>query len=86
MRLLANPEDPQMMRITQQIQPLGFRCERDLRPEKTKEKVSLMFRSWNGIKNHVKIRSFISTAKKRRLDLFSAITKVNNGIEVLRRA
>ena len=61
-------------------------AERDLRPEKTKEKVSLLFRSWNGIKNHVKIRSFISTAKKHRLDLFSAITKVNNGIEVLRGA
>jgi len=59
--------------------------ERDLRPEKTKEKVSLLFRSWNGIKNHVKIRSFISTVKKRRMDLFSAISNVNNGIAVLRK-
>ena len=61
-------------------------AERDLRPAKTKENVSVLFRSWNGIKNHARIRSFISTAKKRGLDLFSAITKVNNGIEVLRSA
>jgi hypothetical protein len=59
-------------------------AERDLRPEKTKEKVSLLFRSWHGINDHVKIRSFISTAKKRGMDLLSAIKKVNNGIEVLR--
>jgi hypothetical protein len=61
-------------------------AERDLRPAKTKEKVSVLFRSWNGIKNHARIRSFISTAKKRGLDLFSAIKKVNNGIEVLSKA
>jgi hypothetical protein len=61
-------------------------AERDLRPEKTKEKVSLLFRSWNGIKNHVKIRSFLSTAKKRGIDLFSAISNVNNGIAVLRKS
>ena len=60
-------------------------AERDLRAEKTKEKVSLLFRSWHGIKNHARIRSFISTAKKRGLDLFSAIAKVNNGIAVLRK-
>jgi len=61
-------------------------AERDLRPEKTKEKVSLLFRSWHGIKDYAKIRSFISTAKKRGMDLFSAINKVNNGVGVLRRA
>jgi hypothetical protein len=61
-------------------------AERDLRPEKTKEKVSLLFRSWKGIKNHAKIRSFISTAKKRGMDLYSAIAKANNGEAVLRRA
>jgi hypothetical protein len=58
--------------------------ERDLRAEKTKEKVSLTFRSWNGIKTHVKIRSFISTVKKRRMNLFAAIAQVNASIPVLR--
>lgn len=60
-------------------------AERDLRPEKTKEKVSILFRTWNGIKSHAKIRSFISTAKKRGLDLFSAIVHVNDGMPVLSR-
>ena len=58
-------------------------AERDLRPAKTKENVSVLFRSWDGIKKYAKIRSFISTIKKRRMDLFSAITKVNNGIAAL---
>jgi hypothetical protein len=59
-------------------------AERDLRAEKTKEKVSYLFRSWQGIVNHTKIRSFISTIKKRSGDLFSAIAQINNGIPVLR--
>jgi hypothetical protein len=58
--------------------------ERDLRPEKTKEKVSILFRTWNGIRAHTKIRSFISTLKKRKYDLFSSIARVNGGNPVLR--
>jgi len=57
--------------------------ERDLRAEKTKEKVSLLFRSWKGINIHAQIRSFVSTMKKRNMDLFSGITKVINSIPVL---
>jgi hypothetical protein len=59
-------------------------AERDLRAEKTKEKISCLFRSWQGIVNHTKIRSFISTIKKRDGDLLSAIAKVSKGIPVLR--
>ena len=58
--------------------------ERDLRPEKTKQKVSLSFRSWEGITNHAKIRSFISTLKKRKNNLFAAIARVTNDEPVLR--
>ncbi|MCL2853833.1 MAG: transposase [Defluviitaleaceae bacterium] len=58
--------------------------ERDLRAEKTKQKVSLSFRSWAGISNHAKIRSFVSTMKKRKADLFAAIAQVFNGEPVLR--
>jgi transposase len=54
-------------------------AERDLRSEKTKEKVSGLFRSWDGIVAHSKIRSFISTAKKRGQDLFSVVTQVIQG-------
>lgn len=59
-------------------------AERDLRPEKTKQKVSLLFRSWDGIVNHTKIRSFVSTVKKRKGDLFDAIARVIEGEPVLR--
>jgi hypothetical protein len=59
-------------------------AERDLRMEKTKEKVSGLFRSWDGIVAHTKIRSFISTVKKRKMELFSSIAKVNLGIPVLK--
>ena len=59
-------------------------AERDLRSEKTKQKVSLLFRTWDGIKNHVKTRSFLSTVKKRKEDLYNSIVKVINGEKVLR--
>ena len=53
-------------------------AERDLRSEKTKEKVSGLFRSWEGIVDHSNIRSFMSTLKKRGMDLCSAIQQVIN--------
>jgi len=58
-------------------------AERDLRAEKTKEKVSGLFRSWDGIVDHAKIRSFLSTAKKRGIDLCFAIREVIGGRPVL---
>jgi len=58
-------------------------AERDLRAEKTKEKVSLLFQSWEGIRRHTKVRSFISTLKKRKKDIFTAITGVFEGENVL---
>lgn len=57
--------------------------ERDLRSEKTRAKVSGPYRSWKGINNHVKIRSFISTLKKREMDLYAAIVDVIQGTSVL---
>jgi hypothetical protein len=58
-------------------------AERDLRAEKTKEKVSGLFRSWSGIVTHSKVRSFMSTSKKRSKDLFSSIMHGMKGIPVL---
>jgi len=59
-------------------------AERDLRGEKTRQNISGLFRSWKGINIHAKIRSFISTVKKRKKDLFAAIAYVNQGVAVLR--
>jgi hypothetical protein len=61
-------------------------AERDIRMLKTKEKVSGLFRSWDGINDYLSIRSFISTIKKRKMDLFSAIAQVMRGVPVLRQA
>jgi transposase len=47
--------------------------ERDLRPCKTREKISGCFRTWRGISDFVKIMSVISTWKKQKLDLFVKI-------------
>jgi len=49
-------------------------AERDLRPCKTKQKVSGCFRSWDGLLCFAKIRSLISTAKKRSKNLLDAIS------------
>jgi len=48
-------------------------AERDLRHCKTKQKISGCFRSWNGLICYTTIRSFISTAHKRKQNLFQAI-------------
>ena len=51
-------------------------AERDLRPCKTKQKVSGCFRSWEGLSNFAQIRSLISTVKKRSLNLIDTISHV----------
>jgi len=57
-------------------------AERDLRASKTRQKVSGCFRSWKGAKNYAKNMSFISTAKKRGINLLDAISCVIKGIPV----
>ena len=58
-------------------------AERDLRPNKTKQKVSGCFRSWDGIQRFAKIRSFISTVKKRSGNLFDSISLVLKSLPFL---
>lgn len=57
--------------------------ERDLRPNKTKQKVSGCFRSWKGIDSFTKNRSFISTVKKRGLNILDSIKNIFEGTPVL---
>ena len=58
-------------------------AERDLRPCKGKQKVSGCFRSWSGIVAYVRIRSFLSTIRKRGVSTFNAICSVFRGVPVL---
>jgi len=48
-------------------------AERDLRHCKTKQKVSGCFRSWQGVLDYCKIRSFIATSKKRGQNLLDSL-------------
>jgi hypothetical protein len=57
--------------------------ERDLRWNKTKQKVSGCFRSWAGLVHFTRIRSFISTLKKRSLPVLNSIALVFSGQPVL---
>jgi hypothetical protein len=48
-------------------------AERDLRHCKTKQKISGCYRSWQGLLDYCKIRSFIDTTRKRGLDVMFAL-------------
>jgi len=51
-------------------------AERDLRPAKTKEKISGCFRSWDALLDYSRIRSFLSSAHKRSANLFDSILSI----------
>ena len=51
-------------------------AERDLRPMKTKQKVSGCFRTLKGAEQHARIYGFISTVRKHQLNIFNELKKV----------
>jgi transposase len=50
--------------------------ERDIRMMKVQQKISGTFRSFDGALSFCRIRSYISTAKKRGMNVISAIQDV----------
>jgi len=58
-------------------------AERDIRPVKTKLKVSGGFRSHGGAVAYARIRSFISTLRKREHNIFLGLRSVFNGVPML---
>lgn len=59
-------------------------AERDIRPWKTKLKVSGCFRTSTGADHYARIRSFISTARKQQKQVFVELCRVLNGESFLR--
>jgi transposase len=51
-------------------------AERDLRPSKTRQKVSGCFRSWRGLEAFAAIKSYFSTLKKSSRNLLSSVLSV----------
>lgn len=54
-------------------------AERDVRPAKTKQKVSGCFRTLNGAQKYARIQAFISTARKQQLNVFNELLAIFNG-------
>ena len=59
-------------------------AERDIRPWKTKLKVSGSFRTTTGAEHYARIRSFISTARKQQKQVFAELCRIRNGESFLR--
>ncbi|MGB3850791.1 MAG: IS66 family transposase [Tunicatimonas sp.] len=59
-------------------------AERDIRPWKTKLKVSGSFRTTTGADHYARIRSFISTARKQQKQVFAELCRMVNGESFLR--
>jgi transposase len=66
-----------MLFINNYVAPFtNNQAERDLRPCKTKQKVSGCFRSWRGMEAFAAISSYFSTLKKSSLNLFSSVVSM----------
>lgn len=59
-------------------------AERDIRPWKTKLKISGCFRTTTGADHYARIRGFISTARKQQKQVFAELCRVLNGESFLR--
>jgi hypothetical protein len=58
-------------------------AERDLRMMKVQQKISGTFRSWRGAEAFAAIRSYVSTIRKRRMNVIEAISSVFAGAPLL---
>jgi len=71
---LQNFKDSYMLFIRDYTAPFtNNQAERDLRHCKTKQKISGCFRSWQGVLDYCKLRSFLDTAKKRGQNLLDSL-------------
>jgi len=81
---LAEYKDRHLLFLTDFRVPFdNNQAERDLRPVKTKLKVSGGFRSQGGAAAYARVRSFISTLRKRERNIFQGLRSVFNREAVL---
>ena len=74
LKRLRQYKDAYMLFIRDYTAPFtNNQAERDLRHCKTKQKISGCFRTWESVICYANIQSFLSTAKKRKQDLLSAV-------------
>lgn len=65
--------------MTEQIVPFDNNlAERDLRMVKVRQKISGTFRNMDRVKDYCRIRSYISTIKKQKEDVYTALTRSFN--------
>jgi len=77
-RLVQHREGVLAFAFHQEVPFTNNLAERDLRPIKTKQKVSGSFRTFKGAQNHTRIYGFISTARKHQVSIFNELKKVFN--------
>ena len=77
-RLVQHQEGVLAFAFHQEVPFTNNLAERDLRPIKTKQKVSGSFRTLKGAQNHTRIYGFISTARKHQVSIFNELKKVFN--------
>jgi len=84
LKRLLEFKDEHLLFATNFVAPFdNNQAERDIRPFKTKMKVSGCFRSKTSIKSFVKIYSVISTLKKHEMNIYKNIRNVFNGKDLV---
>lgn len=78
-RLVKHREAVLAFAFHQEVPFTNNLAERDLRPIKTKQKVSGCFRTKAGADNHARIYGYISSARKNNLNIFKELKSIFDG-------
>lgn len=82
-RLVANQEGILAFAFELLVPFTNNQAERDIRCLKTKQKVAMSFRTFDGAKHFARIQSFISSLRKHGMNVFDAINSIfNNNIVI----
>jgi len=65
--------------FNEQVPFINNLAERDIRPAKIKQKISNSFRSFEGAEIYARIKGFISTARKNKMNSFNQLCSTFDG-------